>query len=87
MNEGKIIFETSLVFPGVSLISISNYQTSCGKKAGGLFTYVTKKPTGLVVISSLVRKAFRVSGEEVALEQFVGEVPGLKEMLEGLYLT
>jgi hypothetical protein len=84
MDEGKIIFETSLVSPGIRLISISNYRASCGRKAGGLFTYVTKKPTSLVVVSSLGRKAFRVSGEEVALEQFVGETPGLKEILEGL---
>jgi len=38
----------------------------------------------VVVVSPSANRAFRISGEEVSLDQFMQEVPGIREMLERL---
>lgn len=41
-----------------------------------------KRPVSLVVVSPSARRAFRVTGEEVSLDQLMQEAPDVKEILE-----
>jgi len=36
----------------------------------------------VVVVSPQAKRAFRITGEEVSLEELIKEAPNLKEMLE-----
>ena len=42
----------------------------------------TKQPVSLVVVSPSGKRAFRITGEEVPLDQFIAETPGMREVLE-----
>jgi uncharacterized spore protein YtfJ len=43
-----------------------------------------KQPVAVVAISVSGKRAFRVTGEEVSMEELIQEVPGIKETLEGI---
>jgi len=84
MEKEKIVIETPRIFAGVTLLSIARCHTYCGRSEGRFFAFGVKKPVSIVVLSSHGRQAFRVSGEEVSLEQLIDETPGLKKTLEKL---
>jgi hypothetical protein len=44
----------------------------------------TKQPLGVIVISPLEKKAFKVSGEEVPLDELIKELPGIKKLLNAI---
>ena len=48
---------------------------------GGFSFYGAKKPVSLVVISPAGKRAFRITGEEVALDQLMQEVPDIAGVL------
>jgi hypothetical protein len=44
----------------------------------------SKIPIGIIVISPGWRCALNISGEEVALDQYIEQVPEVKELLENI---
>ena len=82
MEKGKVVIDNPVTSAGLTLIPIvkvsSNYWHS---KAGDSFWGI-KQPVSVVVVSSSAKKAFRVTGEEIPLEQLIQEVAGIKEILE-----
>jgi len=50
--------------------------------AAGISVMSTKQPIAAVILSPSQKKVFRISGEEVTLEQLAEEFPILREPLE-----
>ena len=50
--------------------------------AAGISIFSTKQPIAVVLLSQSQKKALRITGEEILLEQLMLEVPDLKETLE-----
>ena len=84
MEKEEIRIETPLAVAGVTLIPIVKASLNCWHSKGCLSVFGTKQPVSVVVISPQARRAFRINGEEISLDQLTKEVPGIKEVLEGL---
>ncbi len=44
--------------------------------------YGFKEPVAFIIVSPAEKRAFRITGEEVSVEQLVKESPEIKELLE-----
>ena len=76
--------EAPFAVAGVTLVPIVKASLNCWQGRGCLSAFGIKQPVSVVVISPQAKRAFRINGEEVTLDQLVKEVPGIKEILEGL---
>lgn len=66
---------------GVILIPVVKVSLSYWHGNHGISFFGVKQPVSVVVVSPSVKRAFRITGEEVPLEQLILEVPGVKERL------
>ena len=82
MEKKEIGIDTPVAVAGVTVIPITEFSLNYWHRNSGISFFGVKKPISVVVVSPSSKKAFRVTGEEVPLEQLIQEVPGIKEMLE-----
>jgi hypothetical protein len=84
MDRKEISIDSPLLVNGVTLIPVVelslNYRG--GNRSIGFFG--VKQPIAVVVVSPSTRRAFRISGEEVPLDQLMQEIPSLKQLLAGI---
>jgi hypothetical protein len=73
--------ETPISFRGSTIIPIWEISLHHSSTAG-IIIFGSKKAVGAIIITAKQTKAFGVNGEELPLEKFLREVPGLKEVLE-----
>ena len=83
-REKKIEIGTPLAIGGATLIPIIELSMNQWQGKGGVSTFGIKQPTAVVVVSASGKHAFRISGEEVPLDQLIRETPGLAEVLENI---
>ena len=83
-REKEIEIGTPLAIGNTTLIPIVELSTSRWHGRGGVSAFGSKQPVAIVVVTATEKHAFRPSGEEVPLEQFVREIPGLDQVLESL---
>lgn len=67
---------------GVILIPVTKVSLNCQRIGNSISYFGTKQPYTVVVISKATSRAFNITGEEVSLDQFVQDVPGIKELVE-----
>ena len=84
MEKEEIRIEAPLAIAGVTLVPIVKASQNCWHSKGRLLFFGTKQPVSIVVVSPQAKRAFRIDGEEISLDQLTKEVPGIKEMLEGV---
>jgi len=84
MEKEEIKIETPFVSPGLTLIPIVKDSINYWQGRGRFSFFGIKQPVSMVVISPQGRKAFRISGEEISLDQLTEEVPGIKEVMQNL---
>ena len=82
MEKEEIKIEAPFTIAGVTLVPI--VKTSLNRWPGkGRFSFFgIKQPVSVVVVSPQARRAFRINGEGVSLDQLSKEVPGIKQILE-----
>ncbi len=66
----------------VAIIPVVRISLGSGHGSHGLSFWGTKQPIAVLAISPSARKAFRLTGEEVPLDQLIQEVPDIKDILE-----
>lgn len=84
MEKEEIRIEAPFAVAGVTLVPIVKARLNCWQSKRRLSFFGTKQPVSVVVVSPQAKRAFRINGEEVSLDQLAKEVPGIKEILEGL---
>jgi len=84
MEREEIRIEAPFAVAGVTLIPVVKVRLNCWPGKGHLSFFGIKQPVSVVVVSLQTKRAFRIDGEEVSLDQLTEEVPGIKEALEGL---
>lgn len=84
MEKEVIRIETPFTVAGVTLVPIVKTQLNYWQSKSRLSFFSIKQPVSIVVISPQAKRAFRISGEEVSLDQLTEEVPDIKEILEEL---
>jgi len=67
---------------GVTVIPVSEVSVDHWHSKNGVLFFGVKQPVSIAVLSPSAKMAFRVTGEELGLEQLIQEVPGIKEVLE-----
>jgi len=82
MEKEEIKIEAPFTVAGATLVPIVKTSLNCWHGKSRLSFFSTKQPVSLVVVSPQARRAFRISGEEISLDQLTKEVPGIKELLE-----
>ncbi|MFC1932317.1 hypothetical protein ACFLXU_01635 [Chloroflexota bacterium] len=84
MEKEEIKIEAPFDAAGVTLVPIVKTSLSYWQGKRCLSFFGTKHPVSMIVVSPQAKKAFRINGEEISLEQLIKEAPGIKEILEGL---
>ncbi|MBA7695080.1 hypothetical protein ES703_103701 [subsurface metagenome] len=84
MEKEEIRIEAPVTVAGVTLIPVVKASLSCWHRKGRLSFLSTTQPISVVVVSPQARRAFRINGEEVSLDQLTKEVPGIKEILDSI---
>ncbi len=84
MEKKEVRIDDFVTVAGITLIPVVQVSRNywCGDSVISFFG--VKQPVSIVVVSPSVKKAFRLTGEEVPLDQFIQEVPDIEEILEGL---
>jgi len=82
MEKEEIIIESPFAAAGVTLVPIVKISLNCWQRKGCLSFSATKQPVSLVVVSPQFKRAFRITGEEVSLDQLTRESPGIEDILE-----
>lgn len=81
MEKKEISFDTPITAAGITLIPVTESVLNCWQSKRGISFFGIKRPFGVVLISPSGKRAFRVTGEEVPLDQLEREVPAIKEIL------
>lgn len=82
MEKERIKIESPITISGVTVIPVTKSSLNYRSGKNGISIIGYKKPVSIVLLSDSMKKAFRIDGEEVSLEELTAEVPKLKEMLE-----
>ncbi len=82
MEEKKIVVNKPVSVAGLTLIPIIQVSLNLWSSGTGEAFLAIKQPIAVVMVSPQAKIAFRITGEEVSLEELTQEVPGLKEILK-----
>ena len=85
MEKQEIEIGNPVAVAGVTLIPVIKISLNYWRRNGSLSFFGVKQPIGVVMVSQSTKRAFRITGEEVPLDQFMKEAPGLEEVLAGIY--
>ena len=81
MEKEEIRIEAPVAVDEVTLVPIVRTSLNWWQHKGRLSCFGTRQPVSLVVVSRQARRAFRIDGEEITLDQLSKEVPGINEIL------
>ena len=84
MEKEEVEIDKAVKVAGVTLIPVTKVSLNYWHSNSGISFFGVKQPVSVIVVSPSAKKAFRVTGEEVSLYQLIQEVPGIKEILEGM---
>ena len=84
METKEIKTERALSVSGVTLIPVVESGASGRGMDDVVFFTGFKRPLAIVAIIGGRKKVYRITGEEITVEQLVKEFPSVKESVEGL---
>jgi len=84
MEKTEVRIDNLVAFAGITLIPVTEVSLHYWRGKGGISFFGVKQPIGVVVVSPSAKRAFRITGEEVSLDQLILEVPGIREVLQRL---
>ena len=84
MEKKEVAVESPVVVSGLTLVPVVEVSVNCAHTGKVTSFSGVKQPVAVVVVLPSSKVAFRISGEEVSIEQLTQEAPALEEALEGL---
>jgi len=84
MEKKEVETGNPVTIAGITLIPVTEISVHSWQRKGSISFFGVKQPLSVVVISPSEKKAFRVSGEEVPLDELIQEVPGVKKFLNAI---
>ncbi len=81
MEKKEIEISSPLKVRGVTVISVIQSSLQCRRYGTGIAFLGTKQPVSVVIISPSGKKAFRITGEEVPLDQLIQEIPAVEKLI------
>lgn len=80
--ERKIGIDKPVTVDGVTLISVTKSLLNCQHIDNRILCFGAKHPFIIVALSQTMRQAFDITGQEIALDQLIQDIPGIKEIME-----
>lgn len=84
MEKEEIKIEAPVAVAGVTLVTVVKASLNHWEHKGRLSFFGIKQPVSVVIVSPQAKRAFRIDGEEISLDELAKEVPGIKEVLKGV---
>lgn len=84
MEKKEVGIGNPVAIAGVTLIPVTKVSLNYWRSNGGISFFGSKQPFSVIVVSPSEKRAFRITGEEVSLDQLIQEVPGIQELLAGI---
>lgn len=84
MEKKEVEIGNPVTIAGITLIPVTEISLHSWQCKGAISFLGTKQPLSVIVISPLEKKAFKVSGEEVPLDELIQELPGIKKLLNAI---
>jgi len=84
MEQKEIEIGTPIAVDGITIIPVNKVLVNYWRVNGAVSSLGVKQPVGVVVVSLSEKRAYRMTGEEIPLDQFLQEVPEIKEVLKGI---
>jgi len=81
MEKKEIEIGTPLKVGAVTIIPVIKSSLNCWRYRAKFSFLGTKQPASVVVVSASEKKAFRITGEEVPLDQFIQEIPAVEKLV------
>ncbi|MBU2607814.1 MAG: hypothetical protein KKF26_00690 [Chloroflexi bacterium] len=81
MEKREVVVDSPVTAGGVTVIPVVKVSLHHWRGKRGTSFYGEKRPVSLVVVTPSARRAFRITGEEIALEQLMQEVPDIAGVL------
>ena len=82
MEKKDITVQDTLPVGRLNLLPVIETCVKCRHGDSHISFHGIKQPVAVVMISASEKRAVRISGEEVSLEQLIREFPSLREPLE-----
>lgn len=82
METKRVIIGNPLTVAGVTLMPVIEVSISHWQHGSGLSFFGNKQVIGVVILSPGAKRAFRITGEEVPLDQIATDFPEIREALE-----
>ena len=84
MEKKEVEIGKPIEISGIKLIPVIEVSLRYWYRKGGISFLGIKQPLSVVVISPSGKKVFKVSGEEVPLDELMKEAPGIKKRLDAV---
>jgi len=84
MEKKELEIGNPIAIAGITLIPITEVSLNYWQGKSGISFFGVKQPVSIVVISSSEKKAFKVSGAEVSLDELRQEVPKIKKWFDAI---
>ena len=84
MEKNEVVIENPMVVSGITLVPVTELSLNYWRGKHSLLCFGIKQPVGMVVVSPSAKRVFRITGEEISLDQLTSEVPAIKEVVEGI---
>jgi len=84
MEKKDVAIDNPIVIAGLTIIPLAHVSLNYWFHNSGASFFGIKQPVAVIVVSPAAKRAFRITGEEVSIDQLVQEASGIKEILEEL---
>jgi len=84
MEKKEVVIENPVTVAGITLVPVTQFSLNQWHGKHSRLYFGMKEPVGVVVVSPSTKRVFRITGEEISLEELITEAPGIKEVLAGI---
>ncbi len=81
MEKRTVAIGNPIVIGELTLIPIARVSVNCAPSKAGISFFAAKQPVAVVVVSASAKKAFRITGEEISIDQLIQEIPDINGKL------
>ena len=84
MEKKQISIQNPLPVSGLNLVPVIETSLNYWQGDNYISFLGIRQPVAVVVVSPSEKRAIRISGEEVSLDQLIREIPSIQEALENV---
>ena len=81
MEKKELTTVNPVTVAGVTVVPVSRVRINGWHGRRGVAIFGSKQPVGVIIVSPSAKRAFRITGEEISLEQLAEENPEIAETL------